>query len=159
MRFASRQNALFGNPEVGVGLVPGGGVMEWLPRLVGRSRALEIVLSADDFAADIAGRYGRVNRSIVNRWPRRRPRSIGSGRRQLRSFQCWPGPVRRRAVGTAKVQLEVAPNAVTDIPMAENACASVRPERSRRQRLGSDHWLCMRAGAVGRTNANCEGST
>ena len=42
MRFASRQNALFGNPEVGVGLVPGGGALEWLPRLVGRSRALEI---------------------------------------------------------------------------------------------------------------------
>ena len=49
MRFASRQSALFGNPEVGVGLVPGGGAMEWLPRLVGRSRALEFVLSADDF--------------------------------------------------------------------------------------------------------------
>jgi enoyl-CoA hydratase/carnithine racemase len=46
MRFASRQNAIFGNPEVGVGLVPGGGAMEWLPRLIGRSRALEFVLSA-----------------------------------------------------------------------------------------------------------------
>jgi enoyl-CoA hydratase/carnithine racemase len=64
MRFASRQNALFGNPEVGVGLVPGGGAMEWLPRLVGRSRALEIVLSADDFDGDIAERYGWVNRTL-----------------------------------------------------------------------------------------------
>jgi enoyl-CoA hydratase/carnithine racemase len=64
MRFASRQNALFGNPEVGVGLVPGGGAMEWLPRLVGRSRALEFVLSADDFDADIAERYGWVNRTL-----------------------------------------------------------------------------------------------
>ena len=64
MRFASRQNALFGNPEVGVGLVPGGGALEWLPRLVGRSRALEIVLSADDFDADIAERYGWVNRAL-----------------------------------------------------------------------------------------------
>jgi enoyl-CoA hydratase/carnithine racemase len=64
MRFASRQNALFGNPEIGVGLVPGGGAMEWLPRLVGRSRALEIVLSGDDFDADIAERYGWVNRSL-----------------------------------------------------------------------------------------------
>jgi enoyl-CoA hydratase/carnithine racemase len=64
MRFASRQNALFGNPEVGVGLIPGGGALEWLPRLVGRSRALEIVLSADDFDADIAERYGWVNRSL-----------------------------------------------------------------------------------------------
>ncbi len=64
MRFASRQSALFGNPEVGVGLVPGGGAMEWLPRLVGRSRALEFVLSADDFDADIAERYGWVNRTV-----------------------------------------------------------------------------------------------
>ena len=64
MRFASRQSALFGNPEVGVGLVPGGGAMEWLPRVVGRSRALEIVLSGDDFDADIAERYGWVNRTL-----------------------------------------------------------------------------------------------
>jgi enoyl-CoA hydratase/carnithine racemase len=64
MRFASRQSAVFGNPEVGVGLVPGGGAMEWLPRLVGRSRALEFVLSADDFDADVAERYGWVNRTL-----------------------------------------------------------------------------------------------
>jgi len=64
MRFASRQSALFGNPEVGVGLIPGGGALEWLPRLVGRSRALEIVLSGDDFDADIAERYGLVNRAL-----------------------------------------------------------------------------------------------
>ena len=64
MRFASRQNAIFGNPEVGVGLVPAGGALEWLPRLVGRSRALEIALSADDFDADVAERYGWVNRTL-----------------------------------------------------------------------------------------------
>jgi len=64
MRFAGRQSALFGNPEVGVGLVPGGGALEWLPRLVGRSRALEIVLGADDFDADVAERYGWVNRTL-----------------------------------------------------------------------------------------------
>ncbi|MGA3132832.1 MAG: enoyl-CoA hydratase/isomerase family protein [Terracidiphilus sp.] len=64
MRFAGRQSALFGNPEVGVGLVPGGGALEWLPRLVGRSRALEFLLSGDDFDADIAERYGWVNRTL-----------------------------------------------------------------------------------------------
>ncbi len=64
MRFASRQSAQFGNPEVGVGLVPGGGALEWLPRVVDRSRALEIVLSGDDFNADIAERYGWVNRTL-----------------------------------------------------------------------------------------------
>jgi enoyl-CoA hydratase/carnithine racemase len=64
MRFASRQSALFGQPEIGVGLVPGGGALEWLPRLVGRSRALEIALSGDDFDAEIAERYGWVNRTL-----------------------------------------------------------------------------------------------
>ena len=44
--------------------MPGGGALEWLPRLVGRSRALEIVLSGDDFDADIAERYGWVNRTL-----------------------------------------------------------------------------------------------
>jgi enoyl-CoA hydratase/carnithine racemase len=64
MRFASRQSALFGNPKIGVGLVPCGGALEWPPRIVGRSRALEIVLSGDDFGADIAERYGWVNRAL-----------------------------------------------------------------------------------------------
>jgi enoyl-CoA hydratase/carnithine racemase len=64
MRFASRQSAVFGQPEIGVGLVPGGGALEWLPRLVGRSRALEIVLSADDFDAEVADHYGWVNRTL-----------------------------------------------------------------------------------------------
>jgi len=64
MRFASRQSALFGQPEIGVGLVPAGGALEWLPRVVGRSRALEIVLSGDDFDADVAERYGWVNRTV-----------------------------------------------------------------------------------------------
>ena len=70
MRFASRKSALFGNPEVGVWLVPGGGALEWLPRLVGRSRAqfLEIVLSrATIFDADIAERYGWV-KPHAGRW-------------------------------------------------------------------------------------------
>ena len=67
MRFASRQNAVFGNPEVGVGLIPGGGALEWLPRLVGRSRALEFVLTADDFDADIAECYGWVNRTLEDK--------------------------------------------------------------------------------------------
>ena len=49
---------------LGSDLVPGGGALEWLPRLVGRSRALEIVLSGNDFDADIAERYGWVNRTL-----------------------------------------------------------------------------------------------
>jgi enoyl-CoA hydratase/carnithine racemase len=95
MRFASRQSALFGNPEVGVGLVPGGGALEWLPRLVGRSRALEIILSGDDFDADIAERYGWVNRTLDDD---ELDSFVGALVRRLASFD-------REALAAAKAQI------------------------------------------------------
>ena len=64
VRFASRERAIFGQPEVGFGLIPGGGALERLPLLVGRSRAIEIALGADDFDADTAERYGWINRAV-----------------------------------------------------------------------------------------------
>ena len=64
MRFASRENTRLGQPEVGVGVHPGGGGTERLPHLVGRGRALEIVLGANDFDGDTAQRYGYVNRAL-----------------------------------------------------------------------------------------------
>jgi enoyl-CoA hydratase/carnithine racemase len=64
MRFASRENTLLGQPEVGVGVHPGGGGTERLPLLVGRGRALEIVLGANDFDGDTAAQYGYVNRAL-----------------------------------------------------------------------------------------------
>ncbi len=95
MRFASRQHALFGNPEVGVGLIPGGGALEWLPRLVGRSRALEIVLTGDDFDAAIAERYGWVNRTLDDD---DLDSFVEALVRRLASFD-------REAIGLAKAQL------------------------------------------------------
>ncbi len=64
MRFASRENTSLGQPEVGVGVHPGGGGTERLPPLVGRGRALEIVLGANDFDGDTAAQYGYVNRAL-----------------------------------------------------------------------------------------------
>jgi enoyl-CoA hydratase/carnithine racemase len=64
IRFASREKAIFGQPEVATGLIPGGGALQRLPLLVGRARALEIVLGGDDFDADTAERYGWINRAI-----------------------------------------------------------------------------------------------
>jgi enoyl-CoA hydratase/carnithine racemase len=64
MRFASRENTRLGQPEVGVGVHPGGGGAERLPHLVGRGRALEIILGANDFDGDTAERYGYVNRAL-----------------------------------------------------------------------------------------------
>lgn len=64
LRFASRERARLGQFEVGVGAVPGGGPMARLARMVGRGRALEIVLSGDDFPGELAERYGYVNRAF-----------------------------------------------------------------------------------------------
>src|SRR5438094_4824842 len=66
MRFASRENTRLGQPEVGVGVHPGGGGTERLPHLVGRGRALEIILGANDFDGDTAERYGYVNRALAD---------------------------------------------------------------------------------------------
>ena len=66
LRFASRENALLGQFEVGVGVVPGGGPAARLPRLVGRGRALEILLVADDLDGPRAEQYGYVNRVIAD---------------------------------------------------------------------------------------------
>jgi len=64
MRFASREKTLLGQPEVAVGLHPGGGGAERLPHLVGRGRALEIILGGNDFDGETAERYGYVNRAL-----------------------------------------------------------------------------------------------
>ncbi|OBB58720.1 enoyl-CoA hydratase [Mycobacterium sp. 852013-51886_SCH5428379] len=64
MRFASREKAILSQWEVGAGLVPGGGPMARLPRLIGRGRALEVLLGADDIDGELAERYGYVNRAL-----------------------------------------------------------------------------------------------
>jgi len=63
MRFAS-ERALLGQPETASGNLPGGGGLELLPLLLGRARALEVALSSDDYPADIAERYGWINRAV-----------------------------------------------------------------------------------------------
>ncbi|MBB6186650.1 enoyl-CoA hydratase/isomerase family protein [Rhodanobacter sp. MP7CTX1] len=64
IRFGSREKAILAQIEVGVGLFPGGGALERLPRLVGRGRALEVILGADDFDAVTAEMYGWLNRAV-----------------------------------------------------------------------------------------------
>lgn len=67
MRFASREKAILSQWEIGAALVPGGGPMSRLPRLMGRGRALEILLSGNDINGELAERYGYVNRSFPDR--------------------------------------------------------------------------------------------
>lgn len=64
MRFASRERAIFGQPEAGVGAIPGAGAAQHLTRLMGRGRALEALLGADDFSAELAAEYGWINRAL-----------------------------------------------------------------------------------------------
>ncbi|MFD3551067.1 enoyl-CoA hydratase/isomerase family protein [Streptomyces goshikiensis] len=64
MRFASREHAVLGQPEVGIGTPPGAGAIQHLTRLLGRGRALEAVLTSSDYDADLAERYGWVNRAL-----------------------------------------------------------------------------------------------
>jgi enoyl-CoA hydratase/carnithine racemase len=64
LRYASRERAIFGQPEVGGGLLPGGGGTERLPRFIGRDRALEVILSSDDYDASTAERWGWITRAL-----------------------------------------------------------------------------------------------
>ena len=64
MRFAARETAIFAQFEPAFGQVPGGGAAQYLTRLMGRARALEVLLSADDYDAELAERYGWINRAL-----------------------------------------------------------------------------------------------
>jgi enoyl-CoA hydratase/carnithine racemase len=64
MRFAARESAIFSQFEPAFGLIPGGGGAQHLARLMGRARALEVMLSAEDYDAELAERYGWINRAL-----------------------------------------------------------------------------------------------
>jgi enoyl-CoA hydratase/carnithine racemase len=64
IRFASRERAVLGQFEVGIGAIPGGGPSTRLPGIVGRGRAFEILFGGEDFDGELAERYGYVNRAL-----------------------------------------------------------------------------------------------
>ena len=64
MRFAARESSIFGQFEPSFGVIPGAGGAQHLTRLMGRGRALEVMLSAQDYDADLAERYGWINRAL-----------------------------------------------------------------------------------------------
>lgn len=66
MRFAVKSRTRFGQPEIGLGLVPGGGGAQYVPRLIGRGRAMEYLLTGKDILAEEAERYGLVNKAFDN---------------------------------------------------------------------------------------------
>lgn len=64
VRYAARETAVFNQPEVALGILPGGGGTQRLPRLIGRSRAMEVILGCDDIDAATAERWGWINRTF-----------------------------------------------------------------------------------------------
>ncbi len=64
MRFGALGRAILSQPEVALGILPGGSGTQRLPRLMGRGRAMEIVMGCEDFPADLAERYGYINRAF-----------------------------------------------------------------------------------------------
>ena len=64
MRFAARETAIFAQPESGLGSAPGAGGIQHLTRLMGRARALEVMLSGADYDAELAEQYGWINRAL-----------------------------------------------------------------------------------------------
>ena len=103
MRFAALESAVFGQPEVAVGILPGGGGTQRLPRLVGRGRALEIILGAGDFDAATAERYGWVNRAL----PRAELRgTVHALARRIASHPAEAVALAKRAVLAAEAGVE-----------------------------------------------------
>jgi enoyl-CoA hydratase/carnithine racemase len=115
MSFASRENALFSQFEVGVGLVPGGGPMARLPRVMGRGRALEVLLSADDIRAADAERFGYVNRTLPDA---ELDDFVDALATRIASFDKWAIATTKRLVNEASLPPDVEIRAGWDACMA-----------------------------------------
>jgi enoyl-CoA hydratase/carnithine racemase len=104
MSFASREKALLSQWEVGVGLVAGGGPMARLPRLMGRQRALEVLLSSNDIGGDLAEAYGYVNRSLPDN---ELDGFVDTLATRIASFDKWAIANTKRLVNTASLPPDV----------------------------------------------------
>jgi enoyl-CoA hydratase/carnithine racemase len=115
MAFISRENGLLSQWEVGVGMVAGGGPMARLPRLIGRSRALEVLLGSDDIRGDLAEAYGYVNRSLPDV---ELDAFVDGLAARISSFDKWAISNTKRLVNSASLPADVEMAAGWDACMA-----------------------------------------
>ena len=118
MSFASREKTLLSQWEVGVGLVAGGGPMARLPRLIGRSRALEVLLGSDDIGGDLAQEYGYVNRSLPDA---ELDGFVNALATRIASFDKWAIANTKRLVNAASLPPDIEMAAGWDACMASVA--------------------------------------
>ena len=115
MTFVSREKTVISQWEVGVGLVAGGGPMARLPRLIGRARALEVLLSSDDISGDTAEAIGYVNRSLPDA---ELDAYVDALARRIAGFDKWSIANTKRLVNEASLPPDVEISAGWDACMA-----------------------------------------
>jgi enoyl-CoA hydratase/carnithine racemase len=125
MAFISRERGLLSQWEVGVGMVAGGGPMARLPRLIGRGRALEVLLGSDDICGDLAAAYGYVNRSLPDS---ELDAFIEALATRISAFDKWAISNTKRLVNAASLPQDV------EIAAGWDACIAsvVRPATQKR---------------------------
>ena len=104
MSFASREKTRLSQWEVGVGMVAGGGPMARLPRLIGRNRAMEVLMGSDDIGGDLAQAYGYVNRSLPDAELDAFVEALAT---RIASFDKWAISNTKRLVNAASLTPEV----------------------------------------------------
>ena len=140
MRFGAIGRAMLGQPEVAIGIIPGGSGTQRLPRIMGRGRALEVILGCEDFDAPLAERYGYLNRAL-------RPDEIGGFVERL-AYRIASYPA--EAIGLAKASVDAAELSTFDglIEEAHNFSLAVATEPAQR--------LMKRAMALGAQTRDVE---
>jgi enoyl-CoA hydratase/carnithine racemase len=123
MRFGALGRAVLAQPEVGLGIIPGGSGTQRLPRLLGRGRALEIVLGCADFPADLAERYGYLNRALP-------PAELGPFVEDL-AYRIASFPAEAIALAKASVDAAELPTAAGLLEEAHNFNRSLATPQAR----------------------------
>ncbi len=129
MRFAAKGRAILSQPEVALGILPGGGGTQRLPRLMGRARAAEVIFGCADFDAELAERYGWVNRALP---PRELRGFVDALARRIASYPAEAIALAKQALNRSDVGLV---EGLVDEAHAFNQTLATAPAQARMQRF------------------------